>query len=144
MEKGNLDKILSKIKGIEKKNVEFQKYLSSIDILSRDNILKEISIDIIKNNKQFKELHGEINGKSIDKEDIDNICDTSYIDDLILKIQKNPSKKIIILREFFQKIEGISENDKSVILQSLNDDKCKIEELKEKIASLVNIFKLKI
>jgi len=56
MEKGNLDKILSKIKGIEKKNIEFQKLISTLEIPSRNNMLKEISNDIIRNNKLFKEL----------------------------------------------------------------------------------------
>ena len=41
-------------------------------------------------------------------------------------------------------MEGISENDKDVLLQSLNDEKIELEELKEKMLSLANIFNLKI
>ncbi len=144
MEKGNLDKILSMIKGIEKKNIEFQKLISTIEIPSRNNILKEISNDIIKNNKLFKELQVEITGIIVAKEEIENISNYNLIEEIVLKIQNNPSKKIIFLREFINKMEDISENDKGVLLQSLNDEKIDIEELKEKMLSLANIFNLKI
>ncbi len=144
MEKGNLDKILSKIKGIEKKNVEFQKLISTLEIPSRNNMLKEISNDIIKNNKLFKELQVETTGIIVAKDEIENISHYNLIEEAVLKIQNNPSKKIIFLQEFLNKMEGISENDKSVLLQSLNDEKIDIEELKEKMLSLANIFNLKI
>ena len=144
MEKGNLDKILSMIKGIEKKNIEFQKLISTIEIPSRNNILKEISNDIIKNNKLFKELQVEITGIIVAKEEIENISNYNLIEEIVLKIQNIPSKKIIFLREFINKMEDISENDKGVLLQSLNDEKIEIEELKEKMLSLANIFNLKI
>ena len=144
MEKGNLDKILSKIKGIEKKNVEFQKLISTLEIPSRNNMLKEISNDIIKNNKLFKELQVEITGIIVAKEEIENISNYNLIEEIVLKIQNIPSKKIIFLREFINKMEDISENDKGVLLQSLNDEKIEIEELKEKMLSLANIFNLKI
>ena len=144
MEKGNLDKILSKIKGIEKKNIEFQKLISTLEIPSRNNMLKEISNDIIKNNKLFKELQVEITGIIVAKEEIENISNYNLIEEIVLKIQNIPSKKIIFLREFINKMEDISENDKGVLLQSLNDEKIEIEELKEKMLSLANIFNLKI
>ena len=144
MEKGNLDKILSKIKGIEKKNVEFQKLISTLEIPSRNNMLKEISNDIIKKNKLFKELQVETTGIIVAKEEIENISNYNLIEEIVLKIQNIPSKKIIFLREFINKMEDISENDKDVLLQSLNDEKIEIEELKEKMLSLANIFNLKI
>ena len=144
MEKGNLDKILSMIKGIEKKSLEFQKLISTIEISSRNNMLKEISNDIIKNNKLFKELQVEITGIIVAKEEIENISNYNLIEEIVLKIQNIPSKKIIFLREFINKMEDISENDKGVLLQSLNDEKIEIEELKEKMLSLANIFNLKI
>lgn len=144
MEKGNLNKILSMIKGIEKKSLEFQKLISTIEIPSRNNMLKEISNDIIKNNKLFKELQVEITGIVVAKEEIENISNYNLIEEIVLKIQNTPSKKIIFLQEFLNKMEGISENDKSVLLQSLNDEKIEIEELKDKILSLANIFNLKI
>jgi len=144
MEKGNLDKILSKIKGIEKKNLEFQKLISTIEIPSRNNILKEISNDIIKNNKLFKELQLETTGMIVAEDEIENISNYNLIEETLLKIQNNPSKKIKFLQEFLNKMEGISENDKSVLLQSLNDEKIEIEELKDKMLSLANIFNLKI
>lgn len=144
MEKGNLDKILSMIKGIEKKSLEFQKLISTIEIPSRNNMLKEISNDIIKNNKLFKELQVEITGIVVAKEEIENISNYNLIEEIVLKIQNTPSKKIIFLQEFLNKMVGISENDKNVLLQSLNDEKIEIEELKEKMLSLANIFNLKI
>ncbi len=144
MEKGNLDKILSKIKGIEKKNIEFQKLISTLEIPSRNNMLKEISNDIIRNNKLFKELQVETTGIIVAKKEIENISNYNLIEETVLNIQNNPSKKIIFLREFLNKMEGISENDKDVLLQSLNDEKIEIEELKEKMLSLANIFNLKI
>ena len=144
MEKGNLDKILSKIKGIEKKNIEFQKLISTLKIPSRNNMLKEISNDIIRNNKLFKELQVETTGIIVAKKEIENISNYNLIEETVLNIQNNPSKKIIFLREFLNKMEGISENDKDVLLQSLNDEKIEIEELKEKMLSLANIFNLKI
>ena len=144
MEKGNLDKILSKIKGIEKKNIEFQKLISTLEIPSRNNMLKEISNDIIRNNKLFKELQVETTGIIDAKKEIENISNYNLIEETVLNIQNNPSKKIIFLREFLNKMEGISENDKDVLLQSLNDEKIELEELKEKMLSLANIFNLKI
>ncbi len=130
MEKGNLDKILTKIKGIEKKNVEFQKLISTLEIPSRNNMLKEISNDIIKNNKLFKELQVETSGIIVAKDEIENISNYNLIEEIVLKIQNNPTKKIIFLQEFLSKMEGISENDKNVLLQSLNDEKIEIEEIK--------------
>lgn len=144
MEKGNLDKILSKIKGIEKKNIEFQKLISTLEIPSRNDMLKEISNDIIKNNKLFKELQVETTGIIVAKNEIENIPNYNLIEETALNIQNNPSKKIIFLREFLNKMKGISENDKDVLLQSLNDEKIEAEELKEKMLSLANIFNLKI
>lgn len=144
MEEANLEKIRSMIKGIEKKNTEFQQYLSNVKILSRNNILKEISYDIIKNNKLFQKLQVGSNGVYITKEEIKKTSNYNFIEEIISKIQNNPTKKIIFLREFLNKIEGISENDKDVILQSLSNEKIETEELKEKIITLANIFKLNI
>ncbi len=144
MEKGKLDNILSIIKGIDKKYSEFQRNLANVKILSRNKMLKEISYDIIKNNKLFQELR--IEGKEISGsiEGVENLSNHNFIEELILKIQNSPTKKIIFLREFLNKMEEISDNDKSVVLQSLNDENLNIKELKEKLVSLTNIFKLKI
>lgn len=56
MEKGKMDKILSIIKEIEKKNLELRHFVLNLPIISRKNMLKEISQDIIKNNKLFHEF----------------------------------------------------------------------------------------
>jgi len=136
---GNLDKILSMIKGIERKNLEFENYISNLNFFTRTNLLKEISFNIIKNSKIFQELN--INNKNIclSKEEQKSILNNEFVEEIILKIKNYPTKKIIILREFLDNFKDISQNDKDVILQSLKDkDEA---ELKEEISNLIKIFK---
>lgn len=132
MEKENrkLDKVLSMIKGIETKNLEFEDYISDLNILSRTNLLKEISVDIIRNSELFQEVA---------KDEQKNILPTDFVEDIILKIKKDPAKKIIFLREFLDNFKDISQNDKNVILQSLKDNSD--EELNQEMSNLVQIFK---
>jgi hypothetical protein len=134
MEKENrkLDKVLSMIKGIETKNLEFEDYISDLNILSRTNLLKEISVDIIRNSELFQEVA---------KDEQKNILPTDFVEDIILKIKKDPAKKIIFLREFLDNFKDISQNDKNVILQSLKekDD----GELNQEMSNLVYVFKLR-
>jgi len=139
MEKGNKDKILDFIKEIKDKNSEMEKYLSSLPILSREDMLKEIARKIIGNNKVIQEIVGSeekiLSGEA--KEKIDSI--EERIDNVISNIQENETKKIIYLREFIDTFREISENDKNVIIQSLKDE-LDINVLKEKMLSLSNIF----
>ena len=141
MEKENLDKVLSMIKGIEKKNLEFERYLSNLNIFSRNSMLKEIISDIIKNNKFFQQIQLEDESICLAKEESEKISTDNYIEELILKIQNEPSKKIIILREYLSKLEGISENDLNVILTSLKNKN--LEELKPELLNLTKIFNIK-
>ncbi|MFX0188310.1 MAG: hypothetical protein ACFE8A_11315 [Candidatus Hodarchaeota archaeon] len=143
MEKENrkLDKVLSMIKGIERKNLEFENYISDLNILSRTNLLKEISVDIIKNSELFQDLHIECKDIEVAKDEQKNILVANFVEDIILKIKNDPAKKIIFLREFLDNFEDISQNDKNVILQSLKekDD----EELNQEMSNLVNVFKIR-
>ncbi|TFG25518.1 MAG: hypothetical protein EU532_11570 [Promethearchaeota archaeon] len=141
MEKEHLDTLLSKIKSIEKKNSDFESYLSNINILSRNRIIKEIISDIIKNNKFFQSIHLTDESVCLAIEGSIEVSGENYIEELILKIQNEPTKKIIILREFLNKLEGISEGDLNVLLKSLNDKN--YEDLHKELLNLINIFKLK-
>ncbi|MHA2280330.1 MAG: hypothetical protein ACXAC5_05725 [Promethearchaeota archaeon] len=139
MERGNKDKILSMIDEIEKKNSEIERYISSLSILTRNESLKEIMNKIIEKNNILQEIEGSkrphmhtvINEKA-------NFL-REKVDNYVFKIQENPVKKIIYLREFLDNFKSISKNDKEVILNSLKDEKNE-DKLKEKMTSLVTIF----
>ena len=141
MEKGKMDKILSIINEIEKKNSELVDYVSSLSTLSRKNMLKEISQDIIKNNKLFQELGIFKNPLPIESTENEPLLIQNIIEDIISSIQTNPSKKVIYIRKFLNFFEDISENDKNVIFNSLKD--VRIEDLKEKMFSLAQVFNIK-
>lgn len=136
---GKLGKVLSMIKGIERNNLEFENYISNLNIYSRTNLLKEISFNIIKNSKIFQELNIDCKNVLVAKEKKEEILTNNFIEVTILKIRNNPMKKIIFLREFLDNLEDVSQNDKDVILQSLKnkDD----EELNQEMSNLVQIFK---
>ena len=134
-----LGKVLSMIKGIERNNLEFENYISNLNIYSRTNLLKEISFNIIKNSKLFQELNVDFKNVQVAKEKKEEILTNNFIEVTILKIRNNPMKKIIFLREFLDNLEDISQNDKDVILQSLKDKD--EEELNQEMSNLVQIFK---
>ncbi|TFG02197.1 MAG: hypothetical protein EU540_02025 [Promethearchaeota archaeon] len=136
---GKLGKVLSMIKGIERKNLEFENYISNLNIYSRTNLLKEISFDIIKNSKLFQGLNIDVRDVQVVKEKKEEILNNNFIEAIVLKIRNNPMKKIIFLREFLDNLEDISQNDKDVILQSLKDKED--EELNQELSNLVQIFK---
>lgn len=141
MERGNKEKIIEMIKAIENKNSEMEEYISNLSILSRNDMLKKITQDIINNNSLLQELIGT-EMYIISSEETEKNSSSYIIEGYINKIQKNPYKKVIFLREFlglFQ--EQISEMDKEVILKSLKDEKNE-EKLREEMISLANIFKL--
>jgi len=139
MEKGNKDRILDFIREIKDKNSKMEEYLSSLPILSREDMLKEIARKIIENNKVLQEIVGSkekiLSGDA--KEKIHTI--EERIDSVISNIQENEIKKVIYLREFIDTFQEISDNDKNVIIQSLKDEE-DINLLKEKMLSLSNIF----
>ncbi|MFX1574561.1 MAG: hypothetical protein ACFFB0_17610 [Promethearchaeota archaeon] len=139
MEKENKDKILDFIREIKDKNSEMGKYLSTLPILSREDMLKEITRKIIENNKILHEIVGS-KEKSLSKEVKEKLYTLEdRIDTIISNIQENETKKIIYLREFIDSFQEISDNDKNVIIQSLKDEK-DINLLKEKMLSLSNTF----
>lgn len=141
MERGNKEKIIEMIKAIENKNSEMEVYISNLSILSRNDMLKKITQDIINNNSLLQELLGT-EMYVISSEETEKNSSSYIIEGYINKIQKDPYKKIIFLREFlglFQ--ERISEMDKEVILKSLKDEKNE-EKLREEMISLANTFNL--
>ncbi len=141
MEKENLDILISMIKSIEKKNLEFDRYLSSLNFISRNNMLKEIISDIIKNNKFFQSIQLKDGEVCLAKDELEKFSSETYIKNLILKIQNEPSKKIIILREFLNRLDGISESDLNVISKSLKNKNN--EDLNKELLNLISIFSLK-
>jgi len=141
MERENIFKTLSLIEDFEQKNVMIDEILSNLQISSRNELLQEITRDIIEQNSIIKE-HGFAN---------ENICDPELsnqevssiellIDNLVSNIQKNPSKKVLYLRLFLDKFQDISDQDKNVVIQSIKDKDPK--GLKEKILSILKVFKL--
>ncbi|MFX1365286.1 MAG: hypothetical protein ACFFCE_17040 [Promethearchaeota archaeon] len=141
MERGNKERILEMIKAIENKNIEMEEYISNLSILSRNDMLKKITQDIINNNSILQEIIGS-NAEVISSEEIGKNSSEMIIETYINKIQEDSHKKIIILRDFLDLFqERISEIDKEVILKSLKDIKNE-EKLREEMLSLANIFKL--
>jgi hypothetical protein len=141
MGSGNKEKILGIIKEIENKNTEISEYLSSLKILPRNEMLKEITRDIINNNPLIQELLGS-GAKIISKEKKEKASIENIIEGYFNKIQKYPNKKIIFLSEFLDLFQDlITEKDKDVILNSLKDEENK-DKLKERMMFLANTFKL--
>ncbi|MFX1500818.1 MAG: hypothetical protein ACFFDH_07625 [Promethearchaeota archaeon] len=141
MERGNKERILEIIKAIENKNIEMDEYISNLSILSRNDMLKKITQDIINNNSILQEIIGR-STKVVSSEVIGKNSSEEIIENYINKIQEDSHKKIIILRDFLDLFqERISETDKEVILKSLKDIKNE-EKLREEMQSLANIFKL--
>ncbi|MHA1913338.1 MAG: hypothetical protein ACW986_12010 [Promethearchaeota archaeon] len=140
MEGGEKEKILNMIKDIEKKKTDIENQLSNSSILSRNETLKEIIRDILNRNSVLKEIEKskgvhEHTGAREQPSTLENM-----VNGFISKIQGNPTKKIIYLREFLENLPLISNNDKDVIINSLKDEKI-FDKLKEKMLSLITIFK---
>ncbi len=141
MERENKEKILEMIKAIESKNSEMEDFISNLSIPTRNDMLKEISREIISNNSLLQEILGT-EEKIVISENQEIISFDHVINGFITKIQQNPYKKIIFLREFLELFQDrVSETDKDVILQSLKDEK-NDEKLREEMVSLANIFKI--
>lgn len=140
MKKENLDETLTIIKSIEEKKEQIEKTLSDIPLLSRSDTLVEITRDIIEQHEIFHEEG--FSKKIFTPESGESHSITTIINNLVVNIQQNPLKKIIYLRLFLERFHEISEQDKNVIIQSVKDEN--LEDLKEKMLSLVNVFKLEI
>ena len=95
MERGNKEKIIEMIQAIENKNSEMEEYISNLSILSRNDILKKITQDIINNNSLLQELIGT-ETQIISREEIEKNSSEFIIESYISKIQKDPYKKVRI------------------------------------------------
>ncbi len=141
MEKRNFEIIFQMIEDIEEKNAQLAFYLKNMPFSSRNKMLQEIVRDVVANNELIRQLgiptETMYTKKSVSESLIENV-----VAEMVVNIHNNESKKVIYLREFLGYFQDISENDKSVILQSLKDEKT--ENLKEKMLSLVNLFGLRI
>jgi hypothetical protein len=143
MKRENIDKIISLITNNEGNNNEINALVSDLDIPSRSDLLKEITFQIIQNNPYLSDLK-ITNELVIDTETTISEPNSieSLFDNLILNIQKNPIKKVIFLKLFLDRFHEITEQDKNVIIQAVKDEPP--ENIKEKLISLVKVFKLEI
>ncbi|MFX1495952.1 MAG: hypothetical protein ACFFBH_00350 [Promethearchaeota archaeon] len=143
MENDKLKETLSIIKSIRQKYIEIEKNLSELTSLTRNEMLVEITTDIIKKHKILQD-------EGFSKEDF---CETEtedansislFLDNLISDIKKSPSKKIIYLRSFLDKFpeNEINEQNKNAIIKSIQDENP--EDLKEKLLSIIKVFKIEI
>jgi hypothetical protein len=141
MEQEIVDKALSILKDIDEKNIKIEELLSEMSISSRNDLLRDITRDIIEKNNLIKE-HGLSNEFVCDPISLDPevISINSLLDNLVSNIEINPSKKVIYLRLFLDRFHDISVQDKKVIIQSVKDEDT--NGLKAKMLSLVNVFKL--
>ncbi len=141
MEREKVLKTLSLIEDFEQKNVKIDEILSNLPISSRNELLQEITRDIIEQNSIIKE-HGFAKENACDPESSNQEGSSInlLIDNLVSNIQKNPSKKVLYLRLFLERFRDISDQDKNVVIQSIKDEDSK--GLKEKILSILKVFKL--
>ncbi|MHA1476759.1 MAG: hypothetical protein ACTSPU_01035 [Promethearchaeota archaeon] len=141
MEREIVDKALSILKDIDEKSIKIEELLSEMSISSRNDLLRDITRDIIEKNNLVKE-HGLSNEFVCDPISLDPevISINSLLDNLVSNIEINPSKKVIYLRLFLDRFHDISVQDKKVIIQSVKDEDT--NGLKAKMLSLVNVFKL--
>ncbi|MFX1279016.1 MAG: hypothetical protein ACFFA3_06330 [Promethearchaeota archaeon] len=133
------DEVLDMIRDIEEKDLEIKKYLSELSLLSRKETLKDIMSNIIENNTILQEIE-KSKGKHLhprSKEQTNKFQD--LVNSFITKIDENPTKKIIYLREFLENFASISNTDKDVIINSLKDE-TNNDKLREKMTSLVDVF----
>ena len=143
MEREKIDEALSILKDIDKKNLKIKELLSDMLISSRNDLLRDITRDIIEKNNLIKE-HGLSNEFICEpiSSDPEVISINTLLENLVSNIEKNPSKKVIYLRLFLDRFHDISDQDKNVIIQSVKEEDTK--GLKEKMFSLINVFKLEI
>jgi len=140
MERKKYKNILSKIQEINQETSELNQKISDLSIISRGELIGKIYNDIIvKDHPIFKEK--EITGeKSTPKREETPPSDEEFINTVIINLKKNPAKKVLYLKQFLDNLSDISDSDRRVVLKSLKNTD--IEELKEKMNSLIEIFKL--
>jgi len=136
----NWKQIISKIKNIEQKYSDLHEYLSNLNIPSRDSILEEIHKNIIIEHPVFKALGTSKEEIFVEKTNKKSKKIHNFIQTTIKNININPVKKVFYLRKFLDKFIDISESDKNVVIKSLKNTD--IDELNEKMESLIKIFKI--
>lgn len=142
MKPEEINKALSLINDLDKKQTEIHNLLSELSITPRLDLLEEITKNILDNNKFLQEMGyskqkvkiSEIEGTS-EPQTINNI-----IDNLISNINTNPSIKIIYIKLFLDRFHEISDQDKAAILQDVKD--VDPDKLKEKLLPLLSVFQL--
>jgi type I restriction-modification system DNA methylase subunit len=143
MEREFIEKTLSLLKDLSDKNLKIEEILSEMSISSRNDLLRDISRDIIEKNSLVKE-HGLSNEFTCEPLSLDPefISINTLLDNLVSNIKKNPSKKVIYLRLFLDRFHDISDQDKNVIILSVKEEDTK--GLKNKMLSLINVFQIEI
>ena len=138
MDAKTVDQILSIIKDIGAQYEDLLELLKTEKINSRDSLLIEIFKEIIEKNEIIQDTF-EIGHIPCDEKESEAKSTTpGIIENLIIEIQKSPSKKVLFLREFLDGLSEISENDKNVIINSLKE--VEIKDLEENMLSLLKIF----
>ena len=140
MERKKFLEVSKKISSIEEKNRDLDELLSNFSDLSRKNMVREITQKIIKNSLILKQMGVNKDLILPNEEQEEPLLFQAIVENSISEIKRNPTKKVIILKDLLDKMPEITVNDKKVILQSLKDEK--IENLTTKILDLVKIFKL--
>ncbi|MBN1800463.1 MAG: hypothetical protein JW891_03100 [Candidatus Lokiarchaeota archaeon] len=141
MEKKDSEKIQSLIAQIEQLDENLASYTHDLSLSTRSDLLFDIILDAISKNELFTQLNIPIDNLCKDTSEEKSLIHT-IIADTITNIKLNPNKKVIYLKEFLAFFTEIADSDKEVLLTSLKDEK--IELLKEKMVSLVELFNLKV
>ncbi len=128
----------------EKISDEFENLLKNIkdfdeiEIPSRNeqvnrNYMQKLKSIFKNTNIYFQESENSVNNQKTMKK-----TNTEIINSLIDQINTEPGQKLKILREIFNLIEEISEEDKNVILLTLENSN--IDEIKKSIIDIMQAF----
>ncbi len=143
MDKGNwkdIRDVFFTIDTIEKKNRELSNLISKIEIPQRITLLSNIYQDILNQNRLFSNLGLPKHKQRVTQTTNETLTINNFIDNYITSIEKDPTKKVIHLKEFLDFFQEISDKDKNVILKSLKD--VDLDNLKDKMIKLTTIFNL--
>ncbi len=143
MDKGNwkdIRDVFFTIDTIEKKKRELSNLISKIEIPQRITLLSNIYQDILNQNRLFSNLGLPKHKQRVTQTTNETLTINNFIDNYITSIEKDPTKKVIHLKEFLDFFQEISDKDKNVILKSLKD--VDLDNLKDKMIKLTTIFKL--
>ncbi len=143
MKMEDIDKVISLITNNKITNDNINNLISALDVPTRNDMLKDITSQILQSNQYLSDF-GTSNELILDTDKVTTEPNSieSLFDNLIINIQKNPIKKVIFLKLFLDRFHEITEQDKNVIIQSVKDEAP--ENIKEKLISLVKVFKLEI